>query len=235
MNRCALSILLFLSLSAGTAHGDDGNALSFQLGADLGFSGEVPPPEDTSMWGHAGFAFDRDETVMVFVLTLANGANVTGIQLRCGPMGTFGPVIVPLLQFVQGSWNGSLQVQATITGSQIIQGVDCFSTTGRTIATVPDLAAAMSDGTIFVSIATISFPEGEIWGWVQVTSSISTLLVAPVTPDAPVGVPLQIGGETGTVIRVVAEPSVTVISQPTGFNPPLRDRSPLLPSRLNPP
>ncbi|BBA36113.1 hypothetical protein sS8_4183 [Methylocaldum marinum] len=235
MNRRALSILLGLSLSAGTAHGDEANALSFQFGADLGFSGESPPLEDGSMWSQARFAFDQDETVMEFVLNLANGENVTGARLHCGPMGTFGPVIVPLFQFAQGSWNGSLQVQATITGAQIIQGVDCFSTTARAITTVPDLAAGMSDGTIFVSITTASFPEGEIWGWVQTVSNISTLLVFPDIVDAPVGVSLGTARESGTVMRIVTEPSVTVTPIPSGFNPPLRDRSPRLPSRLNPP
>jgi hypothetical protein len=223
VNRCVLSILLSSILAAAIAHGDGENPLPLRFGAVFGSSGEIPVQTDASMWGQAGFAFDQQETAMVFVLTLGNGVNVTGVQLHCGSLNTFGPAIVPLLTFIEGSWNGTLQVQATVTGTGIIQGVDCFSTIGRNIVTIPDLAAAMRDGNIFVNVTSVAFPDGEIRGQVQITSADLTFLVPPGTIDSAARVPLQIGGDSGTVVRIVTESPVTVISQPSAFNPPLRE------------
>ncbi|MBP1148205.1 MULTISPECIES: CHRD domain-containing protein [unclassified Methylocaldum] len=223
MNRRTVPILLCSIIAAGMAHGSNGNTLPLRFDAVLSGSEEIPAPVTTSMSGQAGFEFNPDETVMSFILALTNGVNVTGIQLHCGPVGAPGPAIVPLLNAIQGSWDGTLQVQSTITGANIIQGVDCVSTIGRNIATLPDLAAAMRDGNIFVNVSSAAFPEGEIRGQAQVSSGDLILLSLTGTPDSVARVPLQIGGESGTVVRIVTESPVTVISQPSGFNPPLRE------------
>ncbi|CAI8852097.1 CHRD domain-containing protein [Methylocaldum szegediense] len=223
MNRFVLSILLSSILAAAIAHGDGENPLPLRFGAVFGSSGEIPVQTDASMWGQAGFAFDREEAAMVFVLTLTNGANVTGVQLHCGTLDTFGPAIVPLLNFLEGSWNGTLQVQATVTETSILRGVDCFSTIGRNIVTLPDLAASMRDGNIFVNVTSAAFPDGEIRGQVQITSTDLTFLAPPGTIDSAARVPLQIGGESGAFVRIVTESPATVISQPSAFNPPLRE------------
>jgi len=231
VNRYALPILFFSIFAAGVAHGDDGNLPPLRFDAVLSGSEEVPAPVETRMGGRAGFQFNPEETAMLFVLTLTDGVNVTGIRLHCAPPGAPGPAVVPLLNVIEGSWNGTLEVQSTITGANLVQGTDCFSATGRNIGTLADLAAAMRDGNIFANVTSIAFPEGEIRGQLQVGSGDLTLLSPPGTFDSPAGVPLQIGGESGTVVRIVTQSPETA-TQPETFNPPLRE-SPS--SSFNPP
>lgn|GEM_PF-654674 len=221
MNRCAISILFSSIVAAGMAHGD--NTAPRRFDAVLSGSEAVPAPVDSQMEGRAGFEFNSEETAMLFVLTLTNGVNVTGIQLHCGPIGMPGPAIVPLLTAIQGSWDGTLEVQSTITGANIIQGVDCVSTTGRNIGTLAALAATMRDGNIFVNVTSVAFPEGEIRGQVQATSGDLNFLSPSGTSDSTARVPLQIGGESGTIIRIVPRSPEATTPPPTTFNPPLRE------------
>jgi len=243
VNRCALSTLFILVFAAGTAHGNNGSAVPLRFDATLSGSDEVPAPVNTLMFGRSDFLFNPEETVMRFILTFANAANVTGAQLHCGPQGTAGPAVVSLLRPIEGGWNGSVDIKAMLTDANIIQGVDCFSTTGRNIGTLADLAATMRDGNVYVNITSATFPEGEIRGQVQATLNDLALLLPPGTfpipssaaIDSPARVPLQIGGESGAFIRNVTPSPETVISLPTTFNPPLRDTTTSPSSVFNPP
>lgn len=229
------------------AHGDDGSVLPLRFDATLGGIEAVPGPVDTLMSGRTDFLFNPEETAAQFSLTLANGANITEARLHCGPRGAAGPAVVSLVRFIEGGLNGSVGLKATLTGAGIVQGVDCFSTIGRNIVTLADLAAAMRDGNIFVDVASAAFPSGEIRGQVQITPIASTVLPPPGTFGSSARVPLDFGGESGTFIRIVTQSPETVISLPTTFNPPLRESpsssfnppfreiSPLPPAGFNPP
>ena len=116
---------------------------------------EEVPPVDTQATGHANLVpiSPSNQTIQYFV-------NVTGIQgvtqghIHSGAEGENGPVVVTLFNFE--SPQSEVLENGTFTESNLegpMQG-----------KTIPDLIAAMKNGSTYVNVHTEQNPEGEVRG-----------------------------------------------------------------------
>jgi uncharacterized membrane protein YgcG len=183
----ALSVAL-ATLVTGTAIGTNGNAgLNFR--ARLLGSGEVPPVTDTAAQANATFRFSRDLTQMRVTLKLRGGEDITEAHLHCAPPGVNGPVVVPLiglagpavvplLDLIQGGFNGSLNLTATLTEASIVdyssggedtanRGCSSVLGPGRDIVNMTQLVEAIRNGEIYVNVHSLAHPAGVIRGQVS--------------------------------------------------------------------
>jgi hypothetical protein len=119
------------------------------------------------------FSFAPDFTRLDYRLRLQRGTGIETARLHCAPPGTPGPPIVDLLRPTAGGWNAPLRLASTLTEANIGRGGDCAATLGFPIASVADLAYAMEQGGIYLSLR---FPAGEARGRVR--------SLAPLPPPA---------------------------------------------------
>lgn len=127
--------------------------------------GEEVPAVNTRARGNAVLTLSDDGTVLHYKLIVANIDNVTQSHIHLAPAGSNGPVVVFLYGFNPAgiSTNGIL-AEGDITAANLIaRAAIGFG------ATMPELVAALRNGTAYVNVHTMAFPPGEIRGQVKET------------------------------------------------------------------
>lgn len=130
-----------------------------------GLEGEFEKPKvDTSASGMAVFKSTQDS--MWYLVNVSGIDKVTSAHIHSGEIGENGPIIALLFgsnDTVTGDINGTL-TQGNVTGDML---------KGSSVATkLPELALAMKNGTAYVDLHTVNYPDGEIRG--QIMSANST-------------------------------------------------------------
>jgi hypothetical protein len=86
-------------LSTGAAADDGGRPLS----AELTGAAEAPGPGDPDGSGSASLRVNPGQGEICYTLTVTNVDNVTAAHIHVAPVGSPGPVVVPLVAPVSGS------------------------------------------------------------------------------------------------------------------------------------
>ena len=131
-----------------------------------GLEGEFEKPKvETSASGMAVFKSTQDS--MWYLVNVTGIDKVTSTHIHSGEIGENGPIIALLFDTtndtVTGDINGTL-TQGNVTGDMLI------SSSGAT--QLPEFALAMKNGTAYVDLHTVEYPDGEIRG--QIMSANST-------------------------------------------------------------
>ena len=139
--------------------------IPLNFGARLDGSQEVPSV-DTETTGRFHMAFNSYLSKAKFDLRVRDGQAITQAHLHCAPAGSNGPVVAFLFGMVPGGFDvdGTL-ARFTLTDANIAAvGSDCSASIGMDIASVSDLAHAVSMGNIYANVHSVDNPSGEVRG-----------------------------------------------------------------------
>lgn len=141
---------------SGVAQGGSGKTKKTVFKATLSGANEVPPVE-TDTTGEAEFVVRRNS--IDFELEIDDAEDVfgaAGAHIHCAPAGENGPVVAFLAGAVAGGFDGSVEVEATLTAANITDPA-C----GTDIA---GLAQSMRRGRTYVNVHSTAHPAGVIRG-----------------------------------------------------------------------
>lgn len=134
---------------------------SFNFGAQLAGSNEVPPVETTGT-GFAAFSSNASQTAIDYTLLTHGLVDVTQAHIHIGAPDENGPVAVFLFGFADPAVNSDgLLARGTITASDLI------ATEGVFDGTMETLMDHLRAGTAYVNVHTVANPPGEIRGTIE--------------------------------------------------------------------
>lgn len=151
----AMGILLALT---GVAQGQTSGVSN--LRADLSGAEEVPNPVETDTTGTAKFKV-RGDTIE-FKLDIRNADGIlgaAGAHIHCASAGANGPVVAFLAGVVPGGFDGTVELDATLTAANIVNPA-CG-------ADIASLVESMRAGNTYVNVHSIDFPGGEVRGQIR--------------------------------------------------------------------
>ena len=128
------------------------------------------PPSDTDAIGYVGLKFQDDLTRLVYTVNAENIGNVTGIYIYKGDKNQNGSIVLDLLKAEKEHGSDDPKVvnvtsEGKITGTLSIGGATKNDLQGVLKGkTLSDLHNLMVNGTLYISIHTKGFPQGEIRG-----------------------------------------------------------------------
>jgi hypothetical protein len=160
IGRLMISGLLLAAMPGADCRAEPGRRFVAQ------FSGTWEEAVSMPMRAKAVFRFNRDFTALGYSLGLRRGEGVLGVDLHCGRPGNSGPVIASLLGRIEGGLSGTVDIHATLTDANLLNGADCIAAAGLSIGRLADLAAAMERGAVYVEVTSQARPEAEIRGQV---------------------------------------------------------------------
>ncbi len=165
----ALGFVTTVSADNRDYYGGSGNSGSSSLNATAELSGAHEVPSVNSTTTGQAEVNRMSNGSLTYSLSVMNGDEITAAHLHCGDPGENGPVVVGLF-----SNSGGVDVNGILSSGTIsagaIQGSQCSSTIGYTIATTQELAQAIVAGDIYVNVHSAAHPNGVARGQL-ITSS----------------------------------------------------------------
>ncbi|SRR6266540_5410349 len=128
------------------------------------------PPVDTDARGYLGLKFQDDLTRFVFTVNAENIGNVTGIYLYKGDKNQNGSVVLDLMKSEKELKFDDIKIvhvtpKGKTTGTLSVGGATKEDLQGQLKGKfLSDFYKLMVNGSIYVSVHTKDFPEGEIRG-----------------------------------------------------------------------
>jgi hypothetical protein len=143
-----------------SGYGGPGQSFKDSFKANLRGS-QVVPKVNTKTKGDATFNVAKNEQSIEYRITVDDGKKITKAGLYCGDKKENGPLIVSLYSNPSSADVDGLLASGTITQANILPAAQ---TCDPSITTVADLADAMRDRSIYVSVSSKAHPQGEIRG-----------------------------------------------------------------------
>ena len=128
------------------------------------------PPVNTDARGYVGLKFDDDLGVFVFTVNAKNIGNVTGIYVYKGDKNQNGSVVLDLLKAEKEHKINDIKIlnvtsKGKLTGTLAAGGATKDNLQGELKGkSFSDFYNLMVNGSIYVIVHTIDFPNGEIRG-----------------------------------------------------------------------
>ena len=144
---------------AGVAQGQPRGFNDADFKAELTGAAEVPPV-DTDTSGEAKFIVAGD--ALDFELEINDATEIlgaAGAHIHCAPAGQNGPVVAFLAGPVEGGFDGTVELKATLTDANIVNNA-C----GADIAA---LVESMRNGDTYVNVHSPANPGGEVRGQIE--------------------------------------------------------------------
>lgn len=128
------------------------------------------PPVTTDARGYVGLKFQDDDTRLVYIVNVDNIGNVTGVYIYLGDKNQDGVVLLDLMNGTRELKKDvpkivNINPEGEMAGTLSIGGVSKDDLQGQLKGkSLSALHDWMVDGTIYISIHTKDFPNGEIRG-----------------------------------------------------------------------
>ncbi len=124
------------------------------------------PPTPSQATGDSLFDVSMNEREIDYSVILHNETNVTDVALYCAKPAVNGPKVVSL--FHAASSTNTQTYSGTIAESDVLASArNC----NPNITTLPHLVQAMREGNIYINILTAQYPNGEIRGQLNRTTT----------------------------------------------------------------
>jgi CHRD domain len=153
--RKLITVIVVLATTiamSGVAQGGSDKFRKTVFKARLSGANEVPVVE-TETTGKARFVARGDSIAFELEVDDADAVfGAAGAHIHCAPAGENGPVVAFLAGPVTGGFNGSVEVEATLTAANI--------TNPACGADIAGLVEAMRQGRTYVNVHSTAFPNG---------------------------------------------------------------------------
>lgn len=156
--------------------------------ADLSGDSEVPTPISTQATGFATFEFGPDISQLSYVVNVSNIDNVIAAHIHQGNENENGPIVLTL-------YNGSGQElpEGDLTGILTADNATSTDLEGPLAGEeLTNLIGVINEGTAYVNVHTVDFPDGEIRGTIVNASLFESPSIPP--PGSVVQPPLEPSG-----------------------------------------